>query len=142
MIDIGVLPIIAELNGSVLITIIPPMFAALLAYFLARKRNLTQEKVQKAKIDAEIQTKALEIVSSVVADVRRELESLKRENADLREKMDDNRKEMENLQRQIKTNEDLISALRTEISSLRSTIMIYENQISRLKNELKKFGQE
>jgi chromosome segregation ATPase len=125
------------IEGSVLITIIPPMFAALLAYFLARKRNLTQEKVQKARIDAEIQTKSLEIVSGVVFDVRKELESIKNENSELRRLIDVNKDEIGLLQHKLQNSDELVLVLKTEIASLQSTIRTYEKQIEILQQKLK-----
>src|ERR1041385_5444214 len=124
------------IEGSVLITIIPPMFAALLAYFLARKRNLTQEKVQKARIDAEIQTKSLEIVSGVVFDVRKELESIKNENSELRRLIDVNKDEIGLLQHKLQNSDELVLVLKTEIASLQSTIRTYEKQIEILQHNL------
>jgi len=58
------------LDGTALITILPPIATAFFAYLVARKRNLVSERLNKAKINADIQTQALTIVQGVMNDMR------------------------------------------------------------------------
>ena len=42
------------IDGNILITIIPPLFAALIAYAIARIKSNASERIQRAKIEAEV----------------------------------------------------------------------------------------
>ena len=63
---------------GIIITIIPPILTAIFAYLIAWKRNIISEKMDKAKLDADIQSQALTIVKSVMNDMREELRREKR----------------------------------------------------------------
>ena len=47
-------------DGNIFITIIPPIFAALIAYAIARIKHGSDERIQRAKIDAEVDGRAFE----------------------------------------------------------------------------------
>jgi peptidoglycan hydrolase CwlO-like protein len=122
---------------NAIITITPPILTAIFAYLLARKKNALNVKMNKAKIDAEIQGQALSLVRSVMNDMRdefrKEIKRLTEENNNLKAKIEDTERNIITLNRQIKTSDDLIATLKSEISTLKSTIKIYEDEIARLK---------
>lgn len=128
------------LDVNVLITILPPIFAAIFAYLIARKRNATSERVNRAKIDADVQTQALQIVKGVMEDMRdefkREIDALRNENKALKQQIDENQSRLKGLQQQLVASDELVETLRSEISALKKTLMLYEAEIERLrKNE-------
>ena len=120
-----------------LINIIPPIIAALFAYLIARKRSIIADKHAKAKLDADIQTQALNIVSGVMSEMkqefRREIESLRTENNQLKLKIEEAESRIDTLRSQLDASDKLISALRSEINTLQSTINFYEKELDRLK---------
>jgi chromosome segregation ATPase len=123
------------IDGPLFITIVPPVFAALIAYAIARIKSNANERIQKAKLEAEIDTRAMELVKSIVEEMRVELKAeianLREENKSLREVVTSNREEIETLQRRLHESAELQSAMKIEIASLKTTIQWYEK---RLKN--------
>lgn len=125
------------IDASILVTIIPPIVTGVFAYLIARKKNAITEKLNKAKVDAEIQTQALTIVRGVMNDMRdefkREIASLKEENEILSKKASDNEENIKSLNQQLQASEKLIATLRSEIDALQLTIKIYEGELNRLR---------
>lgn len=125
------------LDTSVIITVIPPIISAIFAYLLARKRNDISERINKAKIDAEIQNQALMIVKGMMNDMRdefkREISTLREENDSLKEKIESTERDVKRLHEQLRASDELVATLKGEIASLRTTIRIYEEEIARLK---------
>lgn len=125
------------IEPSIIITIIPPIATGIFAYLIARKKNVIMERLNKAKLDAEIQTQALTIVSSVMNSMRdefrREIDGLKEENNRLRKLVDDNGEKITNLTAQLSASDQLVESLQSEIAALRNTIRVYEEEIARLK---------
>jgi peptidoglycan hydrolase CwlO-like protein len=125
------------LDGSALITILPPLVSAFFAYLVARKRNTISERVNKAKINADIQSQALTIVQGVMNDMKeefkKEIEGLRKENKELRDELDDAQEQIHTLMTQVSASDQLVASLKSEIASLRSTIAIYEAEINRLR---------
>jgi predicted RNase H-like nuclease (RuvC/YqgF family) len=119
-------------DNGFLITIIPPIFAAIITYAIAKVKSGASERVQKAKIEAEINHKAMEVVKSVVNDLKMELRleinSLKRENESLKLDIMKGKEEIEALRRKLELSSQIQNSLNVEISSLKSTIKWYEKK--------------
>lgn len=58
---------------SSLLLIVPPIVTASFAYLIAKKKNIISERMNRAKIDSESQSQALDIVKGVMVDMRNEL---------------------------------------------------------------------
>jgi len=126
------------LDLSVLITIVPPIVTALFAYLIARKRNILTERINRAKLDADVQSQALAIVQGAMdnmrADLHKEIAFLKEENVNLRKEVEENKSRLETLQEQLVASDELVETLRSEISTLKKTVSLYEEEIERLRN--------
>jgi chromosome segregation ATPase len=122
---------------SIIVTIVPPVVTAIFAYLVARKKNIVSERISRAKVDADIQSQALNLVRGVMNDMRedfhREITSLKEENEKLKEEMEDNKSRVQNLEKQLVASDELIETLRSEISTLKKTLTFYEEEIARLR---------
>jgi len=121
------------IDGNILITIAPPIFAALIAYAIARIKSNANERIQKAKIDAEVDFRAMEMVKAIVEEMRAELKAeiaqLREENKYLKATASANREEIESLQRRLRESSELQDAMKIEIASLKSTIQWYERRL-------------
>ena len=124
---------------SIFITIIPPILTAVFAYLVARKRNIVSERLNKAKIDADIQSQALTIVKGVMNDMRdelrREIDMLRKENEVLKLSVKDNQDKIATLSNQLDASDQLIAVLNSEIITLQSTIKVYEEELTRLRKD-------
>ena len=114
------------IDGNILITIVPPLFAALIAYAIARYKSGTNERIQKAKIDAEVDGRAMDMVKSIVEEMKTEL---KAEIAALRAENASNKEEIERLRKQLRESSELQDAMKIEIASLKNTIQWYERRL-------------
>lgn len=125
------------LDVNVLITILPPILAAVFAYLIARKRNAASERVNRAKIEADVQTQALQIVRGVMNDMRdefkREIDALRNENKSLKYEIEENKSRLMVLQKQLVASDELVETMRSEISALKKTLAVYEAEIERLR---------
>lgn len=121
------------IDGNLLITIVPPIFAAIIAYAIARIKSNANERIQRAKIEAEVDNKAMEMVRSIVNEMRTELKAeiavLREENKTLKETQESNREEIESLQRRLHESSELQDAMKLEIASLKTTIQWYERRL-------------
>lgn len=122
---------------SIIVTIVPPVVTAVFAYLVARKKNLVMERINRAKVDADVQTQALNLVRGVMNDMRddfhREIMSLKVENEKLKAEIEDNKSRVQSLEKQLIASDELIETLRSEISTLKKTLTFYEEEIARLR---------
>ena len=122
---------------SIIITIVPPLITAGFAYLIARKKNVVTERINRAKVDADVQTQALGIVREVMNDMRedfhREILSLKEDNKKLKQEIEENNIHLQTLQTQLIASDELIETLRSEISTLKKTLTFYEEEIARLR---------
>jgi len=129
------------LDVNILITIIPPVLTAVFAYLIARKKNVITERMNRAKVDADVQSQALNIVRGVITDMRdefkRELDELRKENATLKHEIENNRNDLKNLQEQLDSRDAMIDTLQSEISALKKTVNLYEAEIERLRKKEK-----
>lgn len=127
------------LDLNILVTIVPPVVTAAFAYLVARKKNLVTEKINRSKVDADVQTQALNLVRGVMNDMRddfhREIKSLKEENQKLKQEIEENSSRLETLQNQLTASDELIETLRSEISTLKKTLTFYEAEIERLRKK-------
>ena len=118
------------MDMGVIITIIPPILTAIFAYLIAWKRNIISEKMDKAKLDADIQSQALTIVKSVMNDMReelrREIEVLRKEKDALKIQIESSEIQIKDLRTQLEASDEIIFALKSQISILQSTIKLYE----------------
>ncbi len=121
------------IDGNLLITIAPPIFAAIIAYAIARIKSNANERIQRAKIEAEVDSKAMEMVRSIVNEMKTELKAeiavLREENKVLKETQASNREEIESLQRRLRESSELQDAMKIEIASLKTTIQWYEKRL-------------
>jgi hypothetical protein len=121
------------IDGNILITIVPPIFAALIAYAIARIKSNSHERIQRAKISAEVDSKAMEMVRSIVEEMKTELKAeiaiLREENKHLKNVADSNRDEIDALRRRLHESSELQDAMKIEIASLKSTIQWYERRL-------------
>lgn len=121
------------IDGNILITIIPPIFAALIAYAIARIKSSANERIQKAKIEAEVDNRAMTMVKDIMEEMRKELKAeiavLREENKVLKESAENNRDEIENLRKRLRESSELQDAMKVEIASLKSTIQWYERRL-------------
>lgn len=126
------------IDSSIIITIIPPIVTGVFAYLIAKKKSTLAERINKAKVDADIQSQAFSIVKGVMNDMRdefkREIEALKEENEVLRKQVSTNDKKIQDLTDQCKASDKLVETLQSEIGALRLTIKVYEKEIERLNN--------
>lgn len=126
-------------ESAALITIVPPIATAFFAYLVARKKNVLSERVNRAKLDADIQTQALTIVKGVMGDMkeefRREIAQLREENKALREEVVEAREQLTTIQTQLQTSTELVASLKSELVTLRMTIKLYEDELARLRKD-------
>lgn len=122
---------------NIIVTIVPPVVTAVFAYLVARKKNIVTERINRAKVDSDVQAQALNLVRGVMNDMRedfhREMTEMKDENQKLRVQIDENKSHIQSLQRQISVNDELTETLRSEISTLKKTLSVYEEEITRLR---------
>lgn len=121
------------MDGNFLITIVPPIFAAIIAYAIARIKSNANERIQRAKIEAELDGKAMEMVRTIVEEMRIELKaeiaSLREENKELKQAASNNREEIDLLRKRLRESSELQDAMKVEIASLRATILWYEKRL-------------
>lgn len=121
------------IDGNILITIIPPVFAAGIAYAIARIKSNANERIQRAKIEADVDTRAMDMVTNVMDEMRKELkaeiEKLRQENVALKISAEQNKDEIENLRKRLRESSELQDAMKMEIASLKNTIQWYERRL-------------
>lgn len=126
-----------DINSIILI--IPPIFTAIFAYLIARKKNTISEKIGKAKINSEIQTQALNIVEKVTgemrSELRREIAELRKQNDQLKLDVHESQSKIESLQKQLEASDVLVASLRSEIGSLTAALLMYKEENMRLKSK-------
>lgn len=124
--------------GAILL-ILPPVLTAVFAYLVARKKNAIGERINKAKIDAEIQVEALNIVKGVMTDMReelrREIDELRKENEYLKDEVRINKNKINALESQLAASDELVSTLKSEIATLQSAIALYKAENERLRGK-------
>lgn len=121
------------IDGNILITIVPPIFAAIIAYAIARIKSGAGERIQRAKIDAEVDTRAMDMVKSIMEEMKSELKSeisfLKDENKIFLEKSKKNCEEIDDLKEKLRKSFELQEDMKIEIIALKKTIEWYEKRL-------------
>ena len=116
------------IDGAILATI-PPVLAAILTYIVSVKRN----RIQQAKLFADMQARAIEQVTRAEERMRKEiwdeLQSVRVKNEKLSQ-------ELSELRRKYSVNEE---ALKEQISLLQSTVDTYKDQVSSLQHTLEAY---
>lgn len=127
------------IDTNAILLIIPPIFTAIFAYLIARKKNIITERISKAKIDSEIQTQALSIVEKVMGEMRtelrREIDELRKENECLKKAIGESQMKIDSLQNQLEASNQLVSMLRSEIGTLQAALAMYKEENNRLKSK-------
>jgi methyl-accepting chemotaxis protein len=133
------------IDTNTIITVVPPIITGAFAYFIASRKKQSEERINKAKTDADTQNQALIIVRGVVDDMRnefrREIDNLKSDNDRLRsdnDKLEEKVMVCNNtilsLSQEIKTQNENVIQFHSEVASLKATIKVYENELARLKH--------
>lgn len=127
------------MDSNLILTIVPTALSAGFAFLIAKRRNLVSERINKAKIDSEIQSQALKLVETVVNDMRtdfrNEINTLREENRNFKIEIESNSDRINSLQDQLTVSDDIIQTLKSEINTLRSTLKLYEAENARLKSK-------
>ncbi len=109
---------------ATIINIIPPLVAAILTYVISNKRA----RIQHAKLLADMQSQAIEQVSSAEEKMRKEIwDELQK----VREKNEELEQEKETLAEKVQHNSELIQILRQEVTSLRAINTSLQEQINK-----------
>ena len=111
---------------TAIIAIIPPVVAAILTYVVANKRA----RIQYAKVIADMQSRAVELVAAQEEKMRKEiwdeLALVRSENKALRD-------DLSTLKEKLQTAHDLSDILREEVKSLRSALDVTSKELDRSK---------
>lgn len=114
---------------TALLSIIPPIVAAILTYVVASKRA----RIQYAKVIVDMQSKAVEVVSAQEEKMRKEiwaeLSVVRAENKSLRDELLD-------LRAKLQTSHELADIMREEIKSLRSALEMTREEANRSKKRI------
>ena len=115
-----------------IIAAIPTAITGVVAFIIGKRQNASTERVTKARAEADVQIKALDIVKGIIQDLKdeflRELKVLKSENEELKNSIKE-------LEAQLVASSQLTETLRGEINSLRNTLKTYQEENERLKNQ-------
>jgi len=122
------------IDGAIL-SIIPPLIAAVLTYIVSTKKS----RVQNAKILSDVQIQAIEQVriaeESMRAEVWSELNKVRKENADLRDELRAQAKELSDLRMQLDSASHLRITLTEQVHTLESLVGTYKNRIVELERQ-------
>jgi peptidoglycan hydrolase CwlO-like protein len=122
------------IDGTIL-SIIPPLIAAVLTYLIANKRA----RLAHAKLFADMQASAIEQVSNSEEKMRKELwielDKLRAENQELRKQIDGQRESIDQLEEKLKTSENLVTTLTNQVGTLTGLVNTYKNRIIELENQ-------
>ena len=122
----------------ILAATVPTLITGVIGFIVGRRKNISSERINKAKSDADIQGKALDIVKSVIQDLKDEflkeikelklqIEGLTSENAKLKLSIQD-------LETQLAASSKLSEILQGEITSLQRSLTAYKEENDKLKN--------
>lgn len=124
------------IDGAIL-SIFPPLVAAVLTYLIANKRA----RLAHAKLLADMQSSAIEQVTLAEEKMRKEiwaeLAIVRQENAVLRKEISEQREEMDNLKDQLGNSENLVTTLTKQVTALSGLVETYRNRISELEKSNK-----
>ncbi len=119
------------IDGAIL-SIIPPLVAAVLTYIVSNKKA----RAESAKVLAEVQTQAIEQVrlaeEKMRSEIWSELDKVRQENADLREELKQQAKELSDVRKQLDHSGQLRVTLTEQVHSLEKLVDTYKNRIVEL----------
>ncbi len=122
------------IDGAI-ISIIPPLIAAILTYIVASKRA----RIQYARLMSEMQTHAIEQVrlseEKMRAEIWVELEKVRQENAELKEEMKAQKHEIGDLKKQLDAATNLRITLTDQVHSLERLVETYKTRIVELERK-------
>lgn len=117
-----------------LLSIIPPVLAAVFTYLIANKKS----RIQQAKVLSEVQAQAIEQIRLVEEKMRleiwSELKKVRDENADLREELKQQGTELYDLKIQLEAAVHLRITLTDQVHSLEALVETYKERIVELEN--------
>jgi len=123
------------IDGAIL-SIIPPLIAAVLTYIVSNKKA----RIQHAKVLADVQSQAIEQVRAIEEKMRSEiwteLEKVRQENADLRDEMRQQGIQISNLEKQLDAASQLRVTLTQQVHTLESLVGTYKNRIVELEKQI------
>lgn len=124
------------IDGNLLTIILPPLFAAVVAYAIAKVKSNAHVRIQQAKLEAEIDSKAMEMVKNIVDtmknEMKEEIQNLKKDNESLHIAINNSKEEIESLRQRLRASSELQDAMKQEIISLKNTIQWYETKLREL----------
>jgi len=124
------------IDGAIL-SIIPPLVAAVLTYIVSNKKA----RMQHAKVLADVQTQAIEQVrlaeEKMRSEIWAELDKVRQENADLREELRNQAKELSDVRRQLDSANQSRVLLTEQVSTLEKLVNTYKNRITELEQKTK-----
>lgn len=119
---------------ATILSIIPPLVAAVLTYIVSTKKA----RIEHAKVLADMQNKAIEQVRSAEEKMRREiwaeLDKVREENSTLREELKQQGLQISNLEKQLEAATQLRITLTQQVSTLEGLVGTYKNRIIELEN--------
>ncbi len=119
------------IDGAIL-TIIPPLAAAILTYVIANKKA----RIEQAKVLAEGQAKAIEQVrlaeDRMRSEIWAELKKVSKENSELREEVKQQGMKIENLEQQLDSASHLRITLTEQVKTLEHLVETYKLRIVEL----------
>lgn len=125
------------IDGAI-VSVIPPLIAAIVTYIVAGKRA----RVQYAKITADIQSQAIEQVrlaeEKMRAEIWTELNKVREENAELKKEMKNQWDEILELRQQLDAATQLRVTLTQQVHSLESLVETYKTRIVELEKNTNK----
>jgi CII-binding regulator of phage lambda lysogenization HflD len=120
---------------STLLTIIPPIVAAVLTYIVSNKKS----RIEQAKVLADVQSHAIEQVrqaeEKMRAEIWAELEKVRRENNESKEQIRHQGLRILDLERQLEASAKLRMTLGEQVSELERLVDTYKNRIVELENK-------
>lgn len=117
---------------ATILTVIPPIIAAVFTYIISNKRS----RLLHAKLLADMQTKAIEQVQlseeKMRSEIWQELKNVREENDELRKEMQSQRLQIIDLRQQLEISSEMRLKLIEQIHALESQLATYKNQINEL----------
>jgi uncharacterized protein (DUF3084 family) len=122
------------IDGAIL-SIIPPLVAAVLTYIVSSKKS----RIQNAKVLADVQHQAIEQVrlaeEKMRSEIWAELDKVRQENDDLRDELRRQAKELSDVRKQLDSASQLRVTLTEQVHTLESLVGTYKNRIVELERQ-------
>jgi chromosome segregation ATPase len=122
---------------STILTVIPPLVAAVLTYIVSNKKS----RIEQAKVLADVQSHAIEQVrqaeEKMRAEIWAELEKVRQENTELRGQMKQQGLRILDLERQLDSSSQLRITLTEQVRELERLVGTYKTRIVELERKEK-----